>query len=193
MDAVAERELPVGDVVIVDGKAYVIYKDEVRSGGSSSWRAKNPGNMDYTEDQARWGACKDKSLPWGAHRFSIFPTEDKGLEAVGQFLRAHQTTRSIKLMQHLFAPAGDLGNDPDAYANAIAAAINADPATPPNKKVTAETLVKDLSNDQIKAYAKAIKKLEGWDNDIETRDIRKLNDATLPQAVKDRIAGKVSR
>jgi hypothetical protein len=188
-DAVAASKLPLGDVVTVNGKSHVIYLKEVRAGGSSAWLANNPGNMDYTDEQATFGAFKGKKLPWGKHRFAIFPDEPTGLAAVRKFLRAHQTIRTILLMQKLFAPKGDLTNDPDDYAKAIATAINAAGPQITPAKVTIETLVKDLSDAQIEVCAKAIQKEEGWDRDVKTRETWKLGDPTLPQEVQDRLAG----
>jgi hypothetical protein len=188
LDGEADRDVPQGAVVLVNGKIHVIYLGEVRAGGSSAWLANNPGNMDYTDEQVTFGALKDKGLPWGDHRFAIFPNDVIGMVAVRLFLRSHQTTRSIRLMQMLFAPKGDGKNDPDAYAKAIVKALNAQPATITPTKVTVETLVKDLSDAQIKAYAEAIQKEEGWDRDSDKRQTWTLDDPTLPREVQDRLA-----
>jgi hypothetical protein len=184
----ADSKIPQGEVVLVDSKIHVIYLREVRAGGSSAWLANDPGNMDYTEEQVKYGAFRDKGLPWGSHKFAIFPDEDFGLNAVRMFLRAHQTIRSIRLMQMLFAPKGDGKNDPDAYAKAIVKALNAQPPTITPTKVTVETLVKDLSDAQIEVYANTIKQEEGWDRDKDKRQTWKLDDPTLPREVQDRLA-----
>ena len=113
--APAEREHEV-EAVVVGKQTYVLYQKEVRTAGSSAWLANNPGNMDYTPELVAWGAYEGKSLPWGQHRFAIFPDEGTGLVAVQKFLRTHQGMRDIKLMMNMFAPAGDLKNDPDKYA-----------------------------------------------------------------------------
>jgi hypothetical protein len=188
-DAVAEREIPLGDVVLVKGKPYVIYLKEVRAGGSSPWLANNPGNMDYTAEQVTFGAYKDRKLPWGRHRFAIFPDEATGLAAVRKYLRAHQTIRTIPQMQELFAPMSD-GNETGDYADAIVKDLNAAPASITPKKVTRGTLVKDLSDAQIEVYANTIRRVEGWERDKKTRQTWKLDDPTLPKAVQDRLEGK---
>jgi hypothetical protein len=188
-DAVAEREVPLGDVVLVKGKPYVIYLKEVRSGGSSSWLANNPGNMDYTAEQPTFGAYKDRKLPWGKHGFAIFPDEATGLAAVRKFLRAHQTIRNIPQMQELFAPMSD-GNETGDYADAIIKDLNAASASITPKKVTRVTLVRDLSDAQIEVYANTIRRVEGWDKNKAIRQWWKLDDPTLPKAVQDRLNGK---
>jgi hypothetical protein len=149
--AFAERELEV-EAIEVAGQSYVLYQREVRTGGSSSWLANNPGNMDYTPDLVEWGAYDGKKLKWGKHRFAIFPNEEIGLRAVQRFLRKHQGRRDITLMMNLFAPASDLSNDPQLYAKRVAAALD--------KPV--ETLVKDLTDEQLAVFASTIRNVEGW-------------------------------
>ena len=149
--APAERELEV-EAVEVAGKSYVLYQTEVRTGGSTSWLANNPGNMDYTPDLVEWGAYEGKKLNWGKHRFAIFPNEETGLRAVQRFLRKHQGRRDITLMMNLFAPAGDLSNDPQLYAKRVASALG----------VPLGTLVSDLTDEQLAVFAGTIKEVEGW-------------------------------
>lgn len=170
----AEREREV-EAINVGGIDYVLYQTKVRGGGSSSWLANNPGNLDYTADTVAWGCYEDKTLKWGKHRFAIFPDEATGLAAVRGFLRKHQTTRDITLMMNLFAPATD-ENNPTQYSQKVAERIG-----PP---VTVHTLVKDLSDDQIQIFAEAIKDQEGWTpgpvNDVPR------GDPSLPEGVRDR-------
>ena len=149
--ATAERTADV-DAVEVAGKSYVLYEKEVRTGGSSAWLANNPGNMDYTPELVEWGAYEGKKLKWGAHRFAIFPDLDTGLTAVRRFLRKHQGLRDITLMMNLFAPAGDLGNDPQAYAKRVAKALG----------IPVGSLVKDMSDEQLSLFADEIMEVEGW-------------------------------
>jgi uncharacterized protein DUF4157 len=149
--APAERELEV-QAVEVAGQSYVLYQKEVRTAGSSSWLANNPGNMDYTPDLVDWGAYEGKKLKWGKHGFAIFPNEETGLLAVQRFLRKHQGRRDITLMMNLFAPAGDLSNDPQLYSKRVAAALG----------VPVATLVQDLTDDQLAVFAGTIKEVEGW-------------------------------
>jgi len=165
----AERELEV-EAVEVDGQSYVLYQKEVRTKGSSSWLANNPGNMDYTPELVEWGAYEDKKLKWGAHRFAIFPDLDTGLRAVQRFLRKHQGLRDITLMMNMFAPAGDLGNDPQLYAKRVAKAL----------KVPVGTLVKDLSDEQLSVFADEIKAVEGWTEGTTY----KRGDPALPEQVR---------
>ena len=149
--ASAERELEV-EAIEVAGKSYVLYQTEVRTGGSSSWLANNPGNMDYTPDLVEWGAYEGKKLKWGKHRFAIFPNAETGLRAVQRFLRKHQGRRDITLMMNLFAPAGDLSNDPQLYSKRVATALG----------VPVGTLVSDLTDEQLAVFASTIKEVEGW-------------------------------
>jgi len=169
--ALAEREREV-EAIEVGGKSYVLYQTEVRSAGSSSWLANNPGNLDYTADTAEWGAYENKSLKWGAHRFAIFPNEETGLKAVRSFLRKHQTTRDIRLMMNMFAPAGDLANKPSQYAKSVAAKLG----------VSVTTLVKDLSDEQIETFALEIQRVEGW----KPGTVNRRGDPALPKEARER-------
>jgi hypothetical protein len=168
--ATAERELEV-EAVEVAGQSYVLYQTEVRTAGSSAWLANNPGNMDYTPDLVEWGAYEGKKLKWGKHRFAIFPNEDTGLRAVQRFLRKHQGRRDITLMMNLFAPAGDLSNDPQLYAKRVATALG----------VPLGTLVQDLTDEQLAVFASTIKEVEGWK---EGQTYRR-GDPALPEAAGD--------
>src|SRR5262249_30880181 len=171
--AEAEREREV-EAIEVDGQIYVLYQKEVRTGGPSSWLANNPGNMDYTADTVEWGAYEGKSLHWGKHRFAIFPDENTGLTAVRKFLRKHQGMRDLTLMMNLFAPAGDLANNPTQYSQAVAKALG----------VPVTKLVKDLTDDQLVTFAKEIQRVEGWPPDPPKPKPR--GDPSLPEKVRAR-------
>ena len=161
---------PEVDAVEADGQSYVLYPKEVRTKGSSSWLANNPGNMDYTPELVEWGAYEGKKLKWGAHRFAIFPDQDTGLSAVERFLRKHQGLRDIKLMMGMFAPAGDVANDPDAYAKRVAKALG----------VPVSSLVKDMSDEQLSRFADEIMSVEGWKEGTTYR----RGDAALPEQAR---------
>jgi hypothetical protein len=148
---VAEREREV-EAIEVEGHSYVLYQTEVRTRGSSSWLANNPGNMDYTPDTVEWGAYEGKKLKWGDHRFAIFPDLRTGLRAVHRFLRKYQGRRDITLMMSLFAPSGDVGNDPQRYARQVATTIG----------LPVGALVKDMTDEQLWLFAGAIMFVEGW-------------------------------
>jgi hypothetical protein len=167
--ATAERELEV-EAIEVAGRSYVLYQTEVRTGGSSAWLANNPGNLDYTPDVVDWGAYEDKKLKWGAHRFAIFPNLESGLGAVRRFLRKNQGRRDITLMMSMFAPAGDVDNDPDRYAKQVAAAVG----------VPVGKLVRDMSDEQIARFAEAIKTVEGWTEGTTFR----RGDPALPEQAR---------
>jgi hypothetical protein len=92
--------------------------------------------------------------------------------AVQKFLRTHEGMRDIKLMMNMFAPAGDLKNDPEKYAKRVAAAL----------KVPVSTLVKDMSDEQLVTFAATIKEVEGW----KPGTTYARGDASLPPEIRDR-------
>jgi len=169
-EAVAEREREVV-AIQVGKKVYVLHHDEVRVDGSSSWLANNPGNMDYLPIMVKWGAYEGKSLPWGQHRFAIFPSEEIGLAAVKSFLREFQGERNILLMMQMFAPAGDLANNPTKYAESVAKKLG----------VPQNTLVKNMTDKQLETWAGEIQRVEGWK--VGTRYTSR-DDPALPDEVR---------
>jgi hypothetical protein len=178
LQASAEREREV-EAIEVGGKSWVLHATEVRTGGSSAWLANNPGNMDRTADTDAWGGYEGKTLKWGDHRFALFPSEAVGLRAVRRFLRKHQRERNINLMMAMFAPAGDVGNEPSAYAKQVADALG----------VPVTTLVKSLTDAQIETFALAIQTVEGWKagTTYDRRAQATKDNTDIPQAVRDRL------
>jgi hypothetical protein len=170
--ALAEREREVV-ALNIKGKTYVLYQKEVRTGGSSSWLANNPGNMDYTADTVRWGAYEGKGLKWGIHRFAIFPTERVGLDAIKFFLRKHQTIekrhRTIYAMMTMWAPGKEPPNDPETYAKNIGKVL----------KLPITALVKDMDDSHLEIFAKEIQINEGWKHGL----IYNRDDPSLPEEV----------
>jgi hypothetical protein len=71
---------------------------------------------------------------------------------VQRFLRKHEGRRNITLMMNLFAPNGDVGNDPQQYAKRVARALG----------VPVATLVSDLTDEQLTVFASTIKDVKGW-------------------------------
>jgi hypothetical protein len=105
-----------GDVVKADGKKYVIYPDEVRSGGTVAWVCRNPGAI---RDGDKYGAYKGKKYQTNqAGAFAIFPTVTLGLKAVVSVLKGYGAVSIIQAMNK-YAPKKD-GNDPDKYAKILA-------------------------------------------------------------------------
>ena len=169
--AVAERELEV-EAIVLGNQTYVLYQKEVRTGGSSAWLANNPGNLDYTPDTVAWGAYDGKKLPWGKHRFAIFPDKETGFQAIQKFLRKHQGRRDLTLMMKMFAPAGDVGNKPEKYAQDVADSL----------KVPVTTLVKDLDDKQLEVFAAKVEVVEGW----TPGKTYARGDPALPKEIRDR-------
>jgi hypothetical protein len=76
-------------------------------------------------------------------------------------------------MMKMFAPAGDVENNPSEYARSVAAAL----------EVPVTTLVKDLSDKQIQTFALEIKRVEGW----KPGKTRRRGNPDLPEEVRKRV------
>jgi Putative peptidoglycan binding domain len=158
--------------VVAGGKAYIIYPDEVRQGGSVAWRGRNPGNIRNGDS---YGAYPGKKLHAGSNgTFAIFPDEETGFAAIKLVLQSYGHI-TVQACMNKYAPASD-HNDPTSYAATVAKKMG----------VTTDTYVDTLDDGQLDTFAQAIKQVEGW---IEGHT-HPLDDAALPEAVKKAIAGQ---
>ena len=143
-----EFVLQPGGVFNVQGRTYILYDDEVKTGGSLAWINNNPGNIRPAGHEAeRYGAYVGKQHA----NFAIFPDEQTGFDAIKLFLGA-RSSKSITQIMEIYAPRGDGNNNPDAYARTIANRL----------AVPVSTLVVSLSEDQMITFASEIKRVEGW-------------------------------
>ncbi len=169
--AVAQAPAPqavqaaVAREVTANGRRYVIFDDEVRSGGSVSWRARNPGNI---RNGVRYGAVPGVRVHGGHGTFAVFPDEQTGMAAIGQVLQGYGHVTVAAAMSR-YAPAGDR-NDPAGYAAAVARAMG----------VGTDAYVDALNQDQLTTFAQEIRRVEGWREGTTHR----LDDPNLPAAVR---------
>ena len=80
-----------------------------------------------------------------------------------------------------YAPSNDPGNNPTTYANAVVNAINAN-----SGGVTVDTLLRDLTDDQMLEMQNEIEQIEGT---IEGDSVS-VGDNSVPQVIKD-LVGQV--
>jgi hypothetical protein len=161
-----------GQTVTADDHEYVIFVDEVRQGGSASWRARNPGNIRNGDS---YGAYPGKKIHAGSSgEFAVFPDAATGFEAIKSVLRHYGHVTVSTAMSH-YAPKGDGANDPDAYANHVAKQMG----------VPVTTYVDTLDDGKLDTFAMAIRQFEGW---VPGHTFT-LDDPTLPRAVKHAIHG----
>jgi N-acetyl-anhydromuramyl-L-alanine amidase AmpD len=168
--------LQPGDVVKVGGKTYVIYADAVQSGGVWAWVNRNPGNITKSKEAEKYGAFPGK----GNGGFAIFPDETTGFSAIISFLEARKE-KTIAQMMAVYAPPDDgknpmlKGNDPVAYARAIAKRLG----------VSVETKVTDLSDEQLSVFASEIQRIETGPKG--EGKVYAYDDPALPQEIRDRL------
>lgn len=161
--------LQPGDAVVVGGKSYLIFADEVREGGTCAWRGRNPGNIRWGE---KYGAIKGKQHKCGSSgKFAVFPDETTGLAAIVKVLKGYGHI-SVKDAMAKYAPASD-GNDPDAYAQSVAKKMG----------VTVETFVDALDSSQLDKFAEGVKTFEGW----KAGTAYKRDDSKLPEEIRQRL------
>jgi hypothetical protein len=158
--------------VFTNGKRYIIFTDEVRSGGTISWRARNPGNIRNGDHYGAYPGKKANTASAGS--FAVFPDEQTGFDAIKHVLKGYGNVTVAQAM-HKYAPAGDGSNDPDAYARSVAQKMG----------VPVTTSVQSLDDGQMQTFAEAIKHVEGW----TAGTAQSLDDDSLPDAVKAGIRG----
>jgi hypothetical protein len=167
---------------------YVIYADEIARGrphmrnyeGSFAWLNNNPGNITGLPGGPDFGQYPGK-FNW--HNFLIFPTWDAGFNAIARLMRSPSyVDLSILDGFKKYAPASD-GNDPAAYANAVAAALSG---------VTVDTRIGDLTDDQMLVMQNKIQEVEGvipgnsflWNPGDIPADIPAVIATQLPTSVR---------
>jgi murein DD-endopeptidase MepM/ murein hydrolase activator NlpD len=149
-------------------KNFVIHSDEIACGrpqirngeGSFAWLDNNPGNITGRPGGPDFGQYPGK-FNW--HGFLIFPTWADGFNAIATLLRTSlYVNLSILDAFKKYAPESD-GNNPVAYANAVAAAL----------EVPVSMRVGDLDDKQMLVMQEKIQEIEGaipgvslsWDSD----------------------------
>ncbi|MFI6166399.1 hypothetical protein ACIBCN_06380 [Nocardia sp. NPDC051052] len=164
----------------VDIYNYVFHDNDVilrgqphlrRGAGSFAWLNNNPGNLTGVVGGADYGQYPGK-FNW--HNFLIFPDYSTGFLAIGLFLQGPAYVNlSIQAAFRKYAPASD-GNDPDTYADDVAAASGVDVSTP----------ISELTAEQMSLMQNKIAQIEG----AVPGDSFSYDSDDLPDAIKQLIA-----
>ncbi|WP_223217222.1 TIGR02594 family protein [Rhizobium cauense] len=120
-------------------------RDEIREGGSRSWRNCNAGNIRKGDFSINCGAIGDDGS------FAIFPDEDTGKAAIIALLRTN-TYIKLTLKQAIFRYAPPSENNSEAYAKFIHDKTG----------IALTTVLQDLKMDDFRKIAKFIQIVEGW-------------------------------
>lgn len=160
-----------GRSVRVHGNEYVIYPDEVRRGGSSSWRGRNPGRIRHGDS---YGAYPGKQVHTSSHgTFAVFPTEEEGFQAIKAVLR-HYGNVTVAQAVHRYARASD-HDELEDHARSVAHEMG----------VSARSHVDTLDDGQLDVFASAIGRIGGW----REGHVFALDDPDLPAEVQQAIRG----
>jgi hypothetical protein len=127
------------------GDRYVVYADQVRTGGSRAWRNNNPGNMEAGAFANQHGAIGSDG------RFAVFPDEAAGTAAVRALLG---TTgyRNLTIADAIARYAPPHENDTAAYTAGVSRMTNLD----------ATRAISSLNGAELDAVVGAIRRVEGW-------------------------------
>jgi len=143
---------PVGEFIHARSIAYktVLYtdaegRDEIREGGSRSWRNCNPGNIRKGDFSLNAGAIGDDG------RFAIFPDEQTGMAAIIALLKTSKYI-NLTLRDAVFRYAPPSENNSTAYAAALAERTG----------IPLNTPLSTLKADEFRKVARRIQEIEGW-------------------------------
>lgn len=119
-----------------------------RSGGTRSWRNRNPGNLKDGPFARRMGA-----IGRDAGGFAVFPDEATGRKAQAALLFDNDRYKNLSIRDAIarYAPGSD-GNDPASYAAQMARAAG----------VGVDTRLSDLTPAQREKFLDAQRDKEGW-------------------------------
>ena len=162
---------------------YVIHTDHVRRGqpqmragpGTFAWMNNNPGNLTAGGPPVGEYAGKTNSTE-GLPSFLIFPTEEEGMKGIVRFLTAPPNAYlnlSISATFLRYCPPS--GGDPVRYAQSVVEAFKG--------QITLNTKISELTADQLKRVAEAIRVVEG---SIAGESLKR-DDPTIPQAIRDQL------
>jgi len=125
----------------------------VRSGGSVAWRNNNPGNIKKSKFAMDNGAIGETD------KWAVFPDERTGLNAVKKLLKTkNYNGLTISAAIHKWAPFSD-GNNPTKYSENVSRMT----------QLPADTVIRDLSDNDLEKIARAIQRIEGWTPGTESR------------------------
>lgn len=120
-------------------------RDEIREGGSRSWRNCNPGNIRKGDFSLNAGAIGDDGS------FAIFPDEQTGTAAIIALLKTSKYI-NLTLRDAVFRYAPPSENNPAAYAAALAERTG----------IPLDTPLSTLKADEFRKVARRIQEIEGW-------------------------------
>jgi hypothetical protein len=127
------------------GDRYVVYADEVRTGGTRAWRNNNPGNMEAGAFANQHGAIGSDG------RFAVFPNEAAGTAAVRALLGT-AGYRNLTIADAIARYAPPHENDTAAYTAGVSRMTNLD----------ATRAISSLNGAELDAVVGAIRRVEGW-------------------------------
>ena len=124
-----------------------------RTGGSTSWRNNNPGNIEYREFAKKHGAIGTDG------RFAIFQSESDGLDAMVSLLRT-KNYKNLSLYQAIerWAPSSD-GNNPANYAKTVSK-LSGFPI---------DVKLNTLTDEDLRKITSAMQRFEGWNVGVERK------------------------
>ena len=144
------------DFIADDGTHYL------RSGGTICWRFFNPGNIRPSSssvcDSLKIGEGKTKS-----GKFMIFPDDATGWKALKMLLKLTYKDKTLSNVISLYSPEVD-GNNPIEYTKRISMKTGIQP----------DEYIRDLDDVKLERLMEAIKTMEGYYNNQETRRERTI-------------------
>jgi hypothetical protein len=167
-----------------DGVSYVVYENEIRWGGTRTWRDNNPGNFDKPDDHPK-NIGQDP-------RFLIFPDPDTGKQELIDDVTNYPTNHpgaTVTSLINVHAPPKE--NDTKKYIEHVVSWTNNGSGigkceiTKAKNLISDQTPIKDI--DDKASFAMAMARQEGWCDVNLKKEIYDCKNAKTPAELKPKL------
>ena len=178
------------------GQDYVVYGNEIRVGGTRTWRNNNPGNFDKPEDHPKnigddgnTQAAKDSK-----RKFLIFPDAATGMKELIDSIEAHGKAHAgstIRSFITVHAPPKE--NPTETYITHVLGymnngfAIGGCEIKKPARLVNEGTALTDLNASERSSLAVAMAREEGWCDVFVKKASYNCQSTSIPDEYKGKL------
>ena len=171
------------------GQGYVVYENEIRVGGTRTWRNNNPGNFDKAADHPT-NIGNDGAAAGGKRSFLIFPDTATGKQELTDSIAAHGTS-TIRSFITVHAPPNE--NDTEKYIREVVGYVNNGDGigecriTKPARLVNDGTSLGSFTDAERSNFAMAMAREEGFCDVTQKKTTYNCQSASIPEEYKGKL------